>query len=353
MTEPTNRHVLILGEGTIARELASSYRHLGLEPVLGTTEDAAYARPAAIIATDHPLNVDELWDVQGETGAVVVPSISACGMTKNRATVRTIATEELGLPTLPHEFARTPAELEAAVERIGYPCVFKPWKSSNGVGHTVIRSKRDLAQAWGAARAAEEAEGGVVERYLDADQEITIITARSIDPATGRMATWFCEPIGTRHEGGRLAEVWQPVPLTDAAMDNARSIAARITGALDCCGTFAVELFVDGEEVYFSQVIPRPSRIGMITRATQRLNQFDLHARASMRLPIDVTLVTPGAARVVPGAIPTPDRLAAAMRVEETGVQVLNDATLVLSTADTIEEARDRAARAAEALAGA
>ncbi len=352
--ETPNLNVLILGEGTIAQELANSYRHLGLNPVVGSVQDAVTVRPAAVIKTDRPVAVEDLKAVEGETGAVVVPSISACEMTANRAATRTMATNELGLPTLEHEFVRTPAELEAAIERIGYPCVFKPWHSSDGVGQTVIRSAQDLAEAWGAARAAEDTDGGVVERFIAADQEITIITARSIDPATGKMATWFCEPIGTRHEKGRLVEAWQPAVVSEAAMDNARSIAARITGALDCCGVFAIELFVDGEEVYFSQVIPRPSRLGMVTRATQRLNQFDLHARATIHLPIDVTLVTPGAAVFVPlaGSVVARDRLAAAMSVEETGLQVLGDGAVVMSTGDTVEEARERAARAAACLVG-
>lgn len=351
MTEPTNRRVLILGEGTVAEELADAYRHLGLEPVLGNLEEAVELRPAAIVTTDASAPVDRLVVAGEESGAVVVPSISACEITTNRETIRTKATEELGLPTLEHEFVRTPAELEAAIERIGYPCVFKPLQSSNGVGQTVIRSTQDLAEAWGAARNADQQDGGVVERYLEADQEITIITARSIDPATGRLATWFCEPIGTRHERGRLVEAWQPAPISEAAMDNARSIAARITGALDCCGAHAIELFVDGEEVYFSQVIPRPSRLGMVTLATQRLDQFALHARASMQLPIDVTLTSPGAALIVPrtGAVPR-DALAAALAVEETQVRMIPDATVILSTADTTEEARERAARAAETL---
>lgn len=342
-------NVLILGDGTIAWELAHSYRDLGLNPVIGSAEDAAQLHPAAVVTTDQSTPVRELRIVEGVTGAVVVPSISACEITANRAATRTMATEELGLPTLDHEFVRTPAELEAAIERIGYPCVFKPWQSSNGVGQTVIRSAQDLAEAWGAA---EDPDGGVVERFIDVDQEITIITARSIDPATGRMSTWFCEPIGTRHEKGWLVEAWQPAPISEAAMDNARSIAARITGALECCGIFAIELFVDGEEVYFSQVIPRPSRLGMVTRATQRLNQFDLHARATVQLPIDVTLVSPGAATFVADANISRDTLAAAMSVEETGVQVLHDGALVLSTGETTDEARERAARAAATLRG-
>lgn len=125
MTQP-NLNVLILGEGTIAQELANSYRHLGLNPVLGGVSDAATVRPAAVIKTDQAVAVGDLKRVEGETGAVVVPSISACEITANRATTRTMATEELGLPTLEHEFVRTPTELEAAIERIGYPCVFKP-----------------------------------------------------------------------------------------------------------------------------------------------------------------------------------------------------------------------------------
>lgn len=348
----SNRRVLILGNGIAAQELAVSYRHLGLEPTIGGIELNDDLRPSTIITTDTSVPTSVLRDAVGETGAVVVPSISACEKTADRAAVRTEATQELGLPTVEHEFVRTPAELEAATERIGYPCVFKPWHSNNGAGHTVLRGPGDLTQAWGAAHATGDEQGGVVERYVAVDQEITILTARSVDPATGKLATWFCEPIGTRHEDGRLVEAWQPAPISEAAMDNARSIAARITGSLDCCGLYTIELFVDGEDVYFSQVIPRPSRLGMITRATQRINQFDLHARATEQLPIDVTLVSPGAAHFIPDPVPTRDALAAAMSVEETGVQMLADGALVLSTGETTEEARERAARAADCLRG-
>ncbi|QYH19175.1 ATP-grasp domain-containing protein [Corynebacterium aquatimens] len=192
-------------------------------------------------------------------------------------------------------------------------------------------------------------DGLVVERYIDFDYEVTILTARSVDPATGQLATWFCEPIGTRHEDGELVECWQPAPISEAAMGNARSIAARVTGALQCCGLYAIELFVDGEEVYFSQASPLTGLDGMLTRATQRLDQFELQARASLHLPIDVTLVSPGAARIVRGGADklSSASMARAMAVEETGVQVMGADVLVRATGESAEEARSRAAQAA------
>ena len=216
----------------------------------------------------------------------------------------------------------------------------------------MVNGPAELAQAFQTATDALPGERIVVERYIEFDAGVTILAVRSVDPATGQLATWFCEPIGTCHANGKLVETWQPATLTEAAMDSARSIAARVTGAMNSCGVHSVELFIDGEEVYFSQATPRPTLDGMVTRATQRLDQFELHARASLRLPIDATLISPGASQLVPteGRAVTTECLARAMAVEETGVQVLASSLLMRSTGETAEEARERAARAAAAL---
>ena len=232
--------------------------------------------------------------------------------------------------------------MEQAIAAIGYPCVVK-----HGRDFVVLHDEGD-----GPGRVAMPA---FVERYIEFDYEVTILTARSVDPATGELATWFCEPLGTRHDdNGELVEAWQPALLSETAMGNARSIAARITSALGCMGLFAIELFVDGEEVYFSQAHPVPGRDGLLTSATQRFNQCELSARASLGLPIDVTLTTPGACHftTAPNGI-SAEGLARALAVEETSVEVLgtpDHAVLVRSTAETVAEARERAERAAKAL---
>lgn len=361
-----NSQVLIIGSGVIAQELATAYARLGFEPVVGSLNDATRVRPALIVTATDEFNLDELRAVTEVTGAQAVPTVEASELTANRERTRTSANDDLGLPTLEHEFVRDPADLAGAAERIGYPCVVKPGRSTAGEGQTRVDSPDQLEPAYRAALHASPGEDVVVERFIELDSEVTILAARSVDPTTGQLSTWFCEPIGTRHEAGKLVETWQPAQLSEAAMDNARSIAARVCGALGSCGVHSVKLFIDGDEVYFSQVTPRPCLDGMIASSTQRLNQFELHARASLHLPIDATLTSPGATQLVPPKAAEgrkaagaerdaePDTrlvaLAAALSVEETGVQVLPSAALVSSTGETVEEARERAARAAAAL---
>lgn len=341
MSQHSNRHVHVLGSGPLAEELAAAYRHLGWSPTLGRTP---HAQPDLVAVADDMLHASDLEALE-VSGAEVVPSISTCSVTFDRDALRTTAADELGLPTLTHELAQTAEELPGVAERIGYPLVVKPRR---GRGQLIVRDAEELANA--PVLKPFPTHGVVVERFIAFDYELTILTARSVDPATGELATWFCEPIGTRHAGGDLVECWQPAPLPDTVRDNARSIAARVTNALECCGIYAIELFVDGEEVYFSAVLPLPGLDGMLTRATQRLDQFEIHSRATLRLPIDVTLVSPGASQIVYGANTDPEALARAMTVEETGVQVLGRDVLVRSTGESVEEARERAARAAEEL---
>lgn len=327
--------VLVLGSGPIADELAVAYRRLGCESAVGQLVDAPHYD--MVVVADDTVNAEELSTAAEQTP--VVPAVSACALAFDRAALREKACEELGLPTLTYQPTRTPEELTAAAESIGYPLIMKP---RLGRGQHVATSPDELAHPFGD-------QDLMVERFIDFDYEVTILTVRSVDPATGELATWFCEPIGTRHDHGELVECWQPALLSEAAADNARSIAARITGALEGCGLFAIELFVDGEEVYFSQATPLPTLDGMLTRATQRVDQFELFARASLRLPIDVTLTTPGASLLAPRSVSAPQAaLAHAMSVEETGGQLLTDALLIHSTADTVDEARERTARAAQ-----
>lgn len=338
---------LVLGSGPIAHELAAAYRHLGFSPVVGTLAKVPPMRPELIAVADPGIDTHELTQIAQQIGAHVAPSVNACNLAFDRQSLRSTAADELGLPTLMSHLVYSPGELAQAAQEIGFPLVLK---QRRGTKQEVLRDEAELDTA--ALLNPFPANGIVAERYIDFDFEVTILAARSVDPETGQLATWFCEPIGTSHNGPYLTECWQPAPLTEAAMGNARSIAARVTGALECCGVFAIELFVDGEEVYFSQASPLPRLAGMLTRATQRLDQFELQARASLGLPIDATLVSPGAARVVRDVADqaTPAALAAAMAVEETGVQVIGQHILVRSTAETVEEARERAGAAARTL---
>ena len=287
------RRALILGESAMALDLEQAYKRMGFDTRIGAASIAEAFYPGIIVTSgDAEDTIETVQEVSERVGAVVAPSVEACRHTADRMAVRKQANEELGLPVLDYEFAATPQEMHDAVERIGYPCVVKSPTSKDGEGFSFVHSDADLADAW---RAADRGlgQGAVVERFIDFDFEVTILAARSIDPSTGELATWFCEPIGTRHREGRLVESWQPAPLPEAAMDNARSIAARITGALASCGIFSVEMFVSG------------------------------------------------AVRFLEGH-PSQAALAAAMAVEEVTVRMLGDGTLVLATADSAAEARQR-----------
>ena len=342
-----HQRVFVVGKGpdcTVANELAAAYAHLGCEVSVGTLGELEAANPDLIAVADPRIDMRQLADIAARTGAHVAPSIQACEVAFDRQSLRSTAADELGLPTLTSAPAHSAEELARAADEIGFPLVVKQRRGST---KAVFTNAEEMLSNPITASFPED--GLVAERYIDFDYEVTILTARSVDPATGQLATWFCEPIGTRHEDGALVECWQPAPISEAAMGNARSIAARVTGALQCCGLYAIELFVDGEEVYFSQASPLTGLDGMLTRATQRLDQFELQARASLHLPIDVTLVSPGAARIVRGGADklSSASMARAMAVEETGVQVMGADVLVRATGESAEEARSRAAQAA------
>ena len=348
--------VLILGTSAVEEELATSFRRLGYEVQVGTFEQGAPgAMTPDITVAGEGTDLTKLRELVDTSGCELFPTVEACRMTRNREGVRRTAAEELGLPTMAYKFVDTVEELEACAEQVGYPLVVKPGRSTAGEGQSVVRESKELRAAFSKAQSVSESKSGerepvAVEQYIDFDYEVTILTVRSIDPATGAMATWFCEPIGTRHEHGKLVETWQPAALSQAAADNARSIAARISGAIAGRGVYSIELFVDGDEVYFSQATPRPDADGLLTRGTQRVDQFDLHARATAGLPIDVTLTSPGAAAFLHGVNPTTAQIAQAMAVDEVTVEVHEDAVMVLATADTIDEAHERAAEAAKQL---
>lgn len=376
--------VLLLGGGEIGRELTLSFQRLGLEvhavdryPNAPAHQAAQFAhvadvrdpeqvrglveriRPDYVVPEIEAVAAAALTAVEQEALGTVVPSARACDLTGGRQAIRRKAHQELGLPTTAYRFATTRAEFEAAFEELGYPCVVKPETATSGRGHSTVAGPEDLDAAWEHAQRVPEPGPVTVERFVDFEYEVTILTVRSIDPATGELATWFCEPIGHRHEGGDLVECWQPAPMSRQAMDNARSVAARITNALGGRGVFGVELFVAGDDVYFSSVTPRPHDTGFLTLHSQRFSQFDLHARAMLGLPIDVTLITPGASQVLhaDGASRTVSYtgLADALAVSETDVTVFAKPTayegrrmgLAISTGESIEDARQRAAEAA------
>lgn len=351
--QPTR--ALFLGSGEFAEELAVAFRRLGVE-VLTADKDTACDpealrtlvdehRPDFILPMIENSAVEVLAELESVGDAVVVPSARGCELTVARDTLRRTANQDLGLPTTAYRCVDDRAAFDDAVADLGLPCIVKPATFSAGHGHTVIRSEGDMDAAWDNARG--DGDNVMVERFVDFDFEITLLAVRSVDPATGKLATWFCEPIGHINHDGRLLESWQPTALSPGALDNARSMAARISNALGGRGLFAVEMFVSGDDVYFSGVTPRPHDVATVTLNSQRFSQYDLHARAVLGLPIDTTLISPGACTML--YRPVTD-LAAALSVPEADVRLYRDErAMVLATAETVDDARSRAAQAAEA----
>lgn len=384
---PTALKVLLLGASELGRELAIALQRLGVEVHAADRYAGAPAhhvankahvldiydgesirrlvqevRPHFIVPDVESLPADVLQEIEAEGVASVVPTALANRLTMNREGIRTFAHDKLGLPNSAFRFASTPEEMTRAAEEIGYPCVVKPVMGSSGAGQSYVGGADELEAAWNEAmkNSRFNVQRVMVEQYIPFDYEVTILAVRSIDPATGREATWFCEPIGHRQDRGDYVESWQPAHMSENALDTARSIAARIATALGGRGVFGVELFVKGDDVYFSEVSPRPHDTGMVTLGTQRFSEFDLHARAILGLPIDTTLISPGASAV----IRCEDRadgdieyvgVNKAMAVEETNVYLFGKPRaltrrrmgVTVATAEDINQARQRAEEAA------
>lgn len=380
---PNSTRVMLLGSGELGKEVTIALQRLGVEVhavdryenapahqvahyayVIDMTyaeavkELAAQIRPHFIVPEIEAIATDALADLE-DTGATVIPTARATQLTMNREGIRRLAAEQLGLPTSKYEFASNFVEFSAAVERIGFPCVVKPVMSSSGKGQSVVRSAADIHSSWNYAMEGGRVSAGrvIVESFVDFDYEITLLTVRSIDPATGKDATWFCEPIGHRQVDGDYVESWQPMNMSSLALENARSVAARITGALGGRGVFGVELFIAGDYVYFSEVSPRPHDTGLVTLASQRFSEFELHARAILGLPIDVTLVSPGASAVIYGRSTGPvafTGVADALAVPEADLRLFGKPMagtkrrmgVAVATGENTDVARERAAQA-------
>lgn len=385
---PGATRVMLLGSGELSKELAVSFHRLGVEVHAVDRREGAPAQQVAHVAhtvdvTDpqavadlirrvdpdfiipeiETIAVDVLEAAEAAGAAGVVPSPKAVRLATNREGLRRMASEELGLPTTTYQFASDLTEFEVAVGSVGYPCVAKPnVDGPDARDNQRIEAPEDVEPAW---RALTEGAGDtrvIVERLVDFDAEITIIAVRSVDPETGRMATWFCEPLGHLYRDGAFVESWQPMAVNPDALDNARSVAARVTGALGGRGVFNVKLFVEGEDVYFSEVVPRAHTTGLVTLATQRFSQFDLQARATLGLPVDATLVSPGASSAILSLVEADavryEGLAEAVAVPESTVELFGKrgATVgramgvALATAEDVATALDRARAAAQAV---
>ena len=261
-------------------------------------------RPHLIVPEIEAIATAMLVEIEREGLARVIPTARAAQLTMNREGIRRLAAETLGLPTSPYKFADSLEELRAATEVVGFPCIVKPVMSSSGKGQSKVDSPTEVGAAWDYAAAGSRVNQGrvIVEGFIKFDYEITQLTVRAVG-SNGEIETHFCAPIGHVQVHGDYVESWQPQAMPDAALQRARDIAKKVTDDLGGLGIFGVELFVKGDEVWFSEVSPRPHDTGMVTMCSQRLNEFELHARAILGLPVDTGLREPGASAVIYGQL--------------------------------------------------
>ena len=312
--------VLFCGSGELGKEVVIELQRLGVEVIACDRYENAPAmqvadrshtfsmldgdelrrvveaeKPDLIVPEIEAIATDTLVELESE-GFRVIPSARAAQLTMNREGIRRLAAEELGLATSPYAFAADRAAFNAAIADIGIPCVVKPIMSSSGKGQSLVRSEADINHAWDYAQAGGRAGAGkvIVEGFVDFDYEITLLTIQHAGGVS------FCEPIGHRQEDGDYQESWQPQPMSGLALSRSRDIAEQVTEALGGYGLFGVELFIKGDEVYFSEVSPRPHDTGMVTLMSQDLSEFALHARAILGLPIpNIAFHGPSASSVI------------------------------------------------------
>jgi phosphoribosylglycinamide formyltransferase 2 len=383
---PSATRVMLLGSGELGKEVIIALQRLGCEViavdryadapgmqvahrshVIAMTDGAALRalieqeKPHLVVPEIEAIATDMLVEIEREGLAEVIPTARAARLTMNREGIRRLAAEELGLPTSPYRFADSLAELQAAIDDgIGYPCIVKPVMSSSGKGQSMVRSGADVAHAWDYAAASGRVNQGrvIVEGFIDFDYEITLLTVRAAG-STGKVDTCFCEPVGHVQVNGDYVESWQPQAMTPKALARAREIAAAVTGNLGGRGIFGVELFIKGDQVWFSEVSPRPHDTGLVTLASQRLSEFELHARAILGLPVDVSLRRPGASAVIYGGLEEKgiayEGVADALMVPESDLRLFGKPEsfkkrrmgVAMATADNTDEARVRAKLAA------
>jgi len=327
---PTAVKVMLLGSGELGKEVAIELQRLGCEViavdrypnapahqvahrshVIAMTDAAALRalveleRPHLIVPEIEAIATDELVAIEAEGLATVIPTARAAQLTMNREGIRRLAAEQLGLPTSPYAFASSEAELASAAAQVaGFPCFVKPVMSSSGKGQSYVEGPEEIAAAWRYALEGGRVEQTrvIVEGRIDFEFEITLLTVRSVG-ADGQVGVSFCDPIGHRQVKGDYVESWQPQAMSPAALARAQQIAREVTSELGGLGLFGVELFVRGDEVWFSEVSPRPHDTGLVTLVTQNLSEFALHARAILGLPVNTELREPGASAVIYGGM--------------------------------------------------
>ncbi|WP_374538072.1 formate-dependent phosphoribosylglycinamide formyltransferase [Chitinimonas taiwanensis] len=385
---PSAVRVMLLGAGELGKEVLIALQRLGVETiavdryadapgqqvahrahVIDMSDAAALRalivaeRPHFVVPEIEAIATEELVKIEAEGLATVIPTARAAQLTMNREGIRRLAAEILGLLTSPYRFASSLEEMRAACAEIGFPCFVKPVMSSSGKGQSRLTSAADVDAAWAYAAAGSRVDQGrvIVEGQIDFDYEITQLTVRAL-AADGTVDTAFCAPIGHVQIKGDYVESWQPQAMSAAALQKSREIAKAITDNLGGRGIFGVELFVKGDEVWFSEVSPRPHDTGLVTLASQYQSEFELHARAILGLPVDAGLREPGASAVIYGGMEASgiafDGVADALAVPRSDLRLFGKPQaferrrmgVALAAGSDTDEARVRAKLAAAAV---
>ena len=383
---PSATRVMLLGAGELGKEVIIALQRLGVEViavdryanapghqvahrahVINMADGGALRelilkeRPHLVVPEIEAIATDMLVQIEQEGISEVIPTARAAQLTMNREGIRRLAAETLNLPVSPYRFAESVAALQAAIDGgIGYPCVVKPVMSSSGKGQSKVDGPEDVKAAWDYAASGGRVDTGkvIVEGFIDFDYEITQLTVRALG-SSGQVETHFCEPIGHVQVRGDYVESWQPQPMSALALATSRDIAKRVTDNLGGRGIFGVELFVKGDQVWFSEVSPRPHDTGMVTMCTQAQNEFELHARAILGLPVDASLRAPGASAVIYGGMEAQgiafEGVAEALAVPQSNIRLFGKPVaferrrmgVALANGKDTHEARARAKRAA------
>jgi phosphoribosylglycinamide formyltransferase 2 len=373
---------MLLGSGELGKEVIIALQRLGVEViavdryanapghqvahrahVINMADGAALRalveqeKPHLIVPEIEAIATEMLVEIERDGLAEVIPTARAAQLTMNREGIRRLAAETLQLPVSPYAFADSLEELQAAIDGdIGYPCIVKPVMSSSGKGQSRLDGPADVKVAWDYAASGSRVNQGrvIVEGFIDFEYEITLLTVRAVG-ASGKVETFFCEPIGHVQVKGDYVESWQPQTMSEAALSRSRDIAKAVTDNLGGRGIFGVELFVKGDQVWFSEVSPRPHDTGMVTMCSQVQSEFDLHARAILGLPVDTCLRTPGASAVIYGGMEATDiafeGVAEALSVPQSDLRLFGKPEsftrrrmgVALANGKDVEEARCRA----------
>ena len=380
--------IMLLGSGELGKEVIISLQRLGVEVIAVdryknapghqvahrsysidmTNAEALESlinleKPHYIVPEIEAINTDLLAKIEKKNDLTIVPSIKAVQLTMNRQGIRKLASEILNLPTSPYAFAKSFKELKSVINsKIGLPCFIKPTMSSSGKGQSRIVEENEVSKAWEHSKSGRVNQGEViVEGQVDFDYEITLLTVRAKNK-DGEISTHFCEPIGHRQENGDYVESWQPQAMSEKALVKSKEVAKKITDALGGLGIFGVELFIKKDEVWFSEVSPRPHDTGMVTMATQKQSEFELHAKAILGLPVDVSLTKAGASAVIYGEhdadVIIYDEIEKALAIDGVDIRIFGKPEsfkkrrmgVILSTGKNIDEAKLKASEAKSLL---